>query len=88
MAMAAAVALAPVWGASAADDAAKLVDDACGSCHTPAQRPLEKMHLTHQQWADAVERMMGIGAEVPKKKVAELVDYLAKNHGPEAGDKK
>ena len=72
--------------AAAADDGAKLVADACSSCHTAKTRPLEKMHFTRAEWADAVERMIGYGAEVPKDKMSALLDYLAQAYGPAAAN--
>ena len=65
----------------AGDEGAKIVEEVCSSCHTEKLRPLDKMHLTRAEWADAVERMNGYGAEVQKKKLPELLDYLARTYG-------
>jgi cytochrome c5 len=72
--------------AAPADDGAKIVADVCAACHTAKIRPLEKMHFTRAEWAEAVERMSGYGAEVPKDKLASLLDYLAQTQGPAAAN--
>ena len=64
------------WLAVAADDGAKIVADVCAQCHTPKRNPLDNLHLTKEQWKEAVERMAGYGAEVPKAKLPDLLDYL------------
>lgn len=80
-------------GLALADDAgAKIVADVCSQCHTPKRNPLDKLHLTKEQWSEALERMAGYGAEVPKGKIPELVDYLARTYplsgaGADAGKK-
>lgn len=68
--------------AVAAGDGAKIVAEVCSRCHTASTRPLDKMHLTREQWNEAIERMMGYGAEVPNGKIPELLDYLVRAHGP------
>ena len=80
------------WLAVAADDGAKIVADVCTQCHTPKRNPLDKLQLTKEQWNEAIERMKGYGAEVPKGKIPELVDYLARTYplsgtGTDAGKK-
>jgi mono/diheme cytochrome c family protein len=71
---------------AAADDGAKIVADVCSTCHTAKTRPLDKMHFTRAEYAEAVERMLGYGAEVPKDKMPALLDYLVQNHGPVPAD--
>ena len=66
----------------AADDGAKIVEEVCSACHTAKTRPLDKMHLTREQWGAAVEKMLGFGADVPKAKIPALLDYLASTRGP------
>jgi hypothetical protein len=80
------------WLAVAADDGAKIVADVCSQCHTPKRNPLDKLQLTKEQWSDALERMTGYGAEVPKGKIPELLDYLVRTYpisgtGAGAGNK-
>lgn len=67
---------------AAADDGAKIFEESCSPCHSASVRPLDKMHLTKEQWKETIERMIDLGAEVPKKKKSELLDYLARSHGP------
>jgi mono/diheme cytochrome c family protein len=67
----------------AADDGAKIVDEVCSGCHTAKTRPLDKMHLTREQWSEAVEKMIGFGADVPKAKIPALLDYLVRTQGPD-----
>lgn len=66
----------------AADDGAKILADVCAECHTAKKNPLDKIHLTKGEWSDTLERMVGYGAEIPKGKIPELLDYLVKTHGP------
>jgi cytochrome c5 len=66
----------------AADDGAKIVAEVCSTCHTAKMRPLDKLRLNRDEWREAVERMIGYGAEVPKEKMPGLLDYLARTFGP------
>ena len=66
----------------AADDGAKAFKNSCTPCHTAKIRPLDNTHLTRVQWNETVGRMIEEGAEVPKAKKQELLDYLANTHGP------
>jgi mono/diheme cytochrome c family protein len=68
----------------AADDGAKIYQESCLSCHTAKMRPLEKMNLTREQWTVAIDRMIEQGAEVPKGKMTQLLDYLSRTNGPAA----
>ncbi len=85
LAFAGAIAFAASSFSMAADEGAKIVDEVCSGCHTAKTRPLDKMHKTRAEWAEAVDRMIGYGANVPKDKIPQLLDYLVANHGPEAG---
>jgi cytochrome c5 len=71
----------------AADDGARVFSESCTPCHTQKVRPLDKMHLTRDQWKAEVDRMIDQGAEVPKKKMSDLLDYLVNTFGP-AGESK
>ncbi len=64
-----------------AADCAKLVQQACGQCHTERSRPLSEFHLTRQQWQEAIERTPAHGAAVPDENLQELLDCLARAHG-------
>jgi len=68
--------------AFAADDGASVFSESCMPCHSPKARLLDNTHLTREQWKAEVDRMMDQGAEVPKKKLSELLDYLVNTHGP------
>lgn len=66
----------------AADDGAKIFSEVCSECHTAKKQPLDKIHLTRGDWSETLERMVSYGAEIPKGKTSELLDYLVKTHGP------
>jgi hypothetical protein len=63
-------------GAVAAEEGAKTFAEVCTQCHTAKRQPLNKKQLTKEQWKEAIERMVGYGAEVPKAKLPDLLDYL------------
>ncbi len=67
--------------AFASDDGAKVFEESCSPCHTAKVRPLDSTRLTREQWKDAVDRMIDQGAEVPKAKKTELLDYLVNSRG-------
>ena len=70
-------------GFVAADDGgSKIFSEACSPCHSAGTRPLDKVHLSRDQRKDTVDRMIDLGAEVSKKKIPELLDYLVRSHGP------
>lgn len=71
--------------ALAADDGASIFAQACALCHTPTRRSLDKKRLTRHEWEAATERMIGYGAQVPKAKLPELLNYLVRSHGPASG---
>lgn len=62
--------------AVAAEGGAKTFEEVCTQCHTAKRQPLNKLQLSKEQWKDAIERMAGYGAEVPKAKLPDLLDYL------------
>lgn len=75
--------------ARAAEDGAKTFEEVCGQCHTAKKQPLDKIHLSREQWGETLGRMKGYGADIPKAQMAGLMDYLMHTHGPagEAGKK-
>ncbi len=85
LAFAGVIAVAVSGGSSAQNDGERIVNEVCSGCHNPKVRPIEKMHKTRAEWAEAVDRMIGYGADVPKDKIPQLLDYLAATHGPEGG---
>jgi len=68
--------------ALAADDSGKLFANACTSCHTAKRQPLNDIRLTRGEWSEVITRMISYGAEVPKQKLSELLDYLAVTRAP------
>lgn len=64
--------------AVSADDGGKIFVNACATCHTTKKLPLDKMRLSREGWNEAVARMISYGAEIPKGKLPELLDYLVK----------
>jgi hypothetical protein len=68
----------------AADDGVgpKIFSEVCSECHTAKKQPLDKIRLTKGEWSEALERMVSYGAEIPKGKIPELLDYLVKTRGP------
>ncbi len=68
--------------AVAEDEGAKVYAETCTQCHTAKTRPLDDKHLTREQWKEAVDKMIGMGADVPDKKIPVLLDYLVRTRGP------
>lgn len=68
--------------AASADDGGKIFTNACLACHTAKKQPLDKLRLTREGWNEAVTRMISYGAEIPKGKLPELLDYLVKSRVP------
>jgi mono/diheme cytochrome c family protein len=68
----------------AADDGERAFAETCSSCHTAKIRPLDKKRMTQDQWKQAIAKMADLGAEIPKDKVPQILDYLARTHGPDS----
>ncbi len=67
-----------------ADGGEKIFTESCASCHDAKTRPLDSVRMTREKWKDAVERMEGQGADVPRgKKLDVLLDWLVRTHGPD-----
>ena len=79
---------APVPATAADDEGAKLFGQTCTTCHNSTNNPLDKKHLTKDQWSDAIKRMKNYGVDVPSAKTPQLLDYLARTHGPADAGKK
>ncbi len=58
----------------------EIVQQQCGGCH--ALKVVTTKRATRAQWAVLVDQMVGRGADVPDDQIDNLVDYLAKNFGP------
>lgn len=68
--------------AAGADEGEKVFQESCTPCHNAKQKPLDAKRLTREKWKEAVERMEGMGAEIPSgKKLEALLDYLERTHG-------
>lgn len=72
----------------AANDGGIIFANACAVCHTAKKLPLDKTRLTREGWNEAVARMISYGAEIPRGKLPELLDYLVKSRvpGSDAGE--
>ena len=52
---------------------------ACTQCHNAAR--ITEQHRTRKEWSDQLDKMVGLGAEVPDSERAAFLDYLTKNFG-------
>ena len=67
----------------AAADGEKVFQQVCTQCHNAKEHPLDKVRLDREKWKEEVERMEGLGAQIPSgKKLQDLLDYLVETHGP------
>jgi hypothetical protein len=57
------------------------VKAACTQCHNAAR--ITEQHLSRQEWSAELDKMVGLGAEVPDADRAALLNYLSKNFGPD-----
>jgi mono/diheme cytochrome c family protein len=64
-------------------DGKAIATENCQACHKLTN--LTKAHKSLDEWKDTVQTMMDRGANVPADKVDTLVQYLAKNFGPQSG---
>lgn len=66
-----------------ADEGEKVFQEVCSACHDAKTRPLDGVRLSRQQWKETIERMEGLGADIPGgEKRKALLDYLERTHGP------
>ena len=61
------------------------VKAACTQCHAAAR--ITKQHKTRQEWNDQLDKMIGLGANVPDLERKAFLNYLTKNFGPEKATK-
>jgi len=61
------------------------VKAACTQCHNAAR--IAEKHRTRQEWSGELDKMIGLGAEVPDAERAAFLNYLTKNFGPEKSAK-
>lgn len=61
------------------------VKAACTQCHNASR--ITDQHFSRKEWSDQIEKMVGLGAEVPDAERAAFLDYLTKNFGPQKAAK-
>ncbi len=61
------------------------VKAACTQCHSAAR--ITKQHKTRREWNDQLDKMIGLGADVPDSDRKAFLNYLTRNFGPEKGAK-
>jgi cytochrome c5 len=74
---------------AAADEAENLYEQSCTRCHNreTMQDKIKDKRLNREAWNDTIQRMISTyGAEVPKNKQGELVDYLMKAFSSAGGE--
>jgi len=59
---------------------------ACTQCHNAAR--ITEQHMSRKEWSDQLDKMVGLGAEVPDAERPAFLDYLTKNFGPEKATSK
>ena len=69
--------------ALAQEAGAKAFAETCSACHSAKIRPLDQKRMSRDEWKKAVDKMVDMGAEIPKDKAAQIVEYLARTQGPE-----
>jgi len=62
-------------------DGKEIATQNCQACHKLTN--LTKAHKSQDEWKDTVQTMIDRGANVPADKIDILVQYLAKNFGPQ-----
>jgi hypothetical protein len=83
--LAATLVLAAPRGAVAEEEGEKVFVSTCLQCHGPSSRPLDAIRLDRKKWESEIERMEGLGADIPTGKKREvLVDWLVRTHGPDS----
>jgi cytochrome c5 len=84
MCIAAVAALAAPRSALAQDAGAKAFAETCSACHSAKVRPLDQKRMSKDEWKKAVDKMVDMGAEIPKDKAAQIVEYLGRTQGPDS----
>ena len=59
----------------------KLLDERCTTCHTLA--PIEAKRKKRSEWEKTVYRMVNKGARLSDREAETVIEYLARNYGPE-----
>ncbi len=63
------------------DKARQLVLEACTACHTLDR--VKSQRLTSEEWRQTIAGMLSEGVPLTDDEVTLVVDYLARNFGPE-----
>jgi hypothetical protein len=63
------------------DKARQLVLEACTACHTLDR--VKSQRLTSEDWKQTIAGMLSEGVPLTDEEVTLVVDYLARNFGPE-----
>jgi hypothetical protein len=63
------------------DKARQLVLEACTACHTLDR--VRSQRLTSQEWRQTIAGMLSEGVPLTDDEVTLVVDYLARNFGPD-----
>jgi hypothetical protein len=63
------------------DKARQLVLEACTACHTLDR--VRSQRLTREEWRQTIAGMLSEGVPLTDDEVTLVVDYLARNFGPE-----
>jgi len=58
-----------------------LIDSICFWCHEPER--IDDQHLDKKGWTNLIRAMVYEGAPLTNDEFEMVVEYLAKNHGPE-----
>src|SRR5688572_31465297 len=58
-----------------------LIERLCKNCHEPEKAVTER--LSREDWAKTLDKMVESGAEGTEAEFNTILDYLAKNFGPE-----
>ena len=67
------------------DPGKKLVEEVCSFCHGLAR--LKGQAHTRDEWSNVIKGMVSEGAPVTDEEFSLILDYLAKNFGPEEDSK-
>ena len=58
----------------------------CTQCHAPDR--ITEQHLSRGEWTAELQKMEGLGAVIPEADRKAILDYLARNFGPQKGKPK
>ena len=64
----------------------KLVGEICSFCHSAAR--IQDHAYTRDEWSSVIKGMISEGAPVTDEEFSLILDYLAKNFGPQEKEEK